>query len=192
MTLIRDMVWKHVEPEMKAAQVAIPIVGHAVASQSAVCATIVAMPIAQQPCLFQFDQQGSPEEATANLPFVSIGLGQPIADLFLAFLRRIFWPSKLPTLPEGIFAVLWTLDHAIKTAPGGISEPIQLVALDHSSGTWKARELTEGELQEHKEAIDYAEKTLSSYQDIFRKAGTAAPPNLPELEGRRSNVVIRR
>jgi hypothetical protein len=169
MTVIRSALWQHIEPEMRAAHAAAPVVGQPVASQSAICSTAVAVPVAHTPCLFSFDQQASPVESTVHLPFVAIGSGQPIADPFLAFLRRIFWPAGLPTLAEGIFAVLWTLTHAILTAPGGISEPVQIAVLEHSSGKWKARELPEEEQQEHREAIGFAESSLASFRESFKK-----------------------
>jgi 20S proteasome alpha/beta subunit len=169
MTVIRDALWKHISPEIEAAKVSVPLVGPQVASLSALCSTAVAMPVSQAPCLFQFDHQGSPEEATAALPFVSIGSGQAIADPFLAFIRRIFWPAVSPTLAQGIFAVLWTLTHAIATAPGGISEPIQIAVLEQSSGKWKARELAAEEQQEHREAIEFAESSLRKFRESFSK-----------------------
>ena len=181
MSLIRDVLWKHIAPEMQAAQVSISLVGHQAASQSAICSTLVALPICDSPCLFQFNHQAAPEEATTNLPFVAVGLGQPIADPFLAFLRRVFWPGRIPTLAEGIFAVLWTLTHAIATAPGGISEPIQIVNLEGSPGKWKARELPPEEQEEHREVISYAEASLAKFRESFSKpAPTAQLPEPPK------------
>lgn len=183
MSKIREALWKHVEAELNAARVAMNVIGPNVAAQSAICATMLALPISRTPCLFQFNQQCSPEEATANLPFASIGLGQPIADPFLAFIRRIFWPKNLPTLAEGVFATLWTLNHAIDTAPGGISAPTQLVVLEKVSGDWTARELTEAEQQEHQEAISAAEFSLAKFRKSFHepeREGT--PPALPKPE----------
>lgn len=187
MSILRDVLWKHVEPELKAATVAMSVVGAAAAAESAICATMVALPISKVPCLFQFNQQCSPEEATENLPFVSIGLGQRIADPFLAFIRKIFWPRNLPTLAEGVFATLWTLNHAIDTAPGGISGPTQIVRLEKASGgNWRARELAEAEQEEHQEAISEAENSLRSFRDSFRpaqkKAELPGPPK-PAPEG---------
>ncbi len=176
MSIIREALWKHVEPELQAARVAMNVIGPGAAAESAICATMVALPISKIPCLFHFNQQCSPEEATQNLPFVSIGLGQRIADPFLAFIRRIFWPNNLPTLGEGIFAALWTLNHAISTAPGGISEPTQIVVLEKVSGNWRARELAEAEQQEHQEAISAAELSLAKFRDSFQRGEKEGRP----------------
>ena len=170
MTIVREALWKHVEPELKAAQQAMNVIGPGAAAESALCATVIALPVSKIPCLFQFNQQCYPEEATDDLPFVAIGSGQKIADPFLAFLRRIFWRSVLPTLGEGTFAVLWTLKHAIQTTPGGISDPTQVIVLRKTSDKWQARELLELEKQEHEQAITEAERSLVQFRDGFRKA----------------------
>ena len=131
--------------------------------------------------LFQFDQQCAPEEASSGLPFISIGSGQPLADPFLAFIRRIFWRDRLPTKAEGIFAALWTLQHAIETAPGGIGDPTQMILTEKvSNDQWQARELPQEELQEHKEAISCAECSLSNFRDSFKSTDSKdIPPPSP-------------
>lgn len=163
MKTIRDTLWqKHIGPELKIAQEAAGAIGQPLALQSALVQTVVCLPLKGVPCLFQFDQQGAPEEATDTLPFVAIGSGQFIADPFLAFLRRIFWRDCLPTVNDGIFTTLWALDHAIQTNPGGVSDPKQVMILERTQKVpqanptnqiWKARQLQETEFQEHMEAI---------------------------------------
>jgi hypothetical protein len=181
MAIMRAALWQHVQPELQAAAVAQQVVGGNVAAQSAICSSVVALPIGKTPCLFQFDQQCAPEEATGKLLFVSTGSGQQIADPFLAFVRRIFWHDRIPTVEEGVFAALWTLNHAIVTNPGGISEPVQMIVLD-ASPKCKARELQKEELQEHEEAISYAEECLAKFRESFHnKEGDASqPPPVPE------------
>jgi hypothetical protein len=127
--------------------------------------------------LCQFDQQGTPEQATENLPFVAIGSGQPLADPFLSFLRRIFWPTRLPTLAEGVLATLWCLRQAIDTNAGGVADPIQIFALD-SSG--KVKELEEIELGEHYQAIEGAERALAGFRDTFKTGPTDQQPPIPD------------
>src|SRR5207245_1801501 len=104
-----------------------PIVGAQVAAASALASALVATMIGKAYHLFQFNHQGSAEAATTHLPFVAIGSGQATADPFLAFIRRLFWPSKLPATGEGLFAGVWTVRHAIHTSPGGVADPIQAV-----------------------------------------------------------------
>src|SRR5215217_2360368 len=120
MNIIRAELWKDIEGEMNSAAVARNLIGQA-AYSSALSSSVVALPLDKKFALIQFDQQGAPEEATEHLPFVSIGSGQPTADPFLAFIRRIFWPDALPSLETGIFSTVWALDHAIETNPGGVA-----------------------------------------------------------------------
>jgi len=164
MTIIRKSLWQHMADEYQAAEAARKVIGP-VALDSALASTIIALPISKAMCLFQFDQQGAPEEATTDLPFVAMGSGRNTADPFLAFIRRIFWKDTIPNLAEGIFATLWTLDHAIKTSPGGIAEPIQIVVLKTNGSDCKAQELNETDLQEHYEAIGAAEKSLANFKN---------------------------
>jgi hypothetical protein len=128
--------------------------------------------------LIQFDYQCHPEWTTNELPFVSIGSGQPIADPFLAWIRFVFWSNRLPTLAEGRFAVYWTLSHAIRTAPGGIGPPIQMAALESKEGNVIARELSKDELEDHALAISEYEIAI---RELFgQQHGIAQSPPPPQ------------
>jgi 20S proteasome alpha/beta subunit len=165
----------HIQSEFQSANVAKNLLG-GVAVNSVLASTVLAMVVKDKPCLFQFDAQGAPEEATDDLPFIAIGSGQPLADPFLAFLRRVFHPKGIPTLNEGIFWAVWALDHAIKTNAGGVAAPMQLIVLEHKDGDWLARELDEKECQEHLQNVDSAEAHLRAYGFIDSKASVAPPP----------------
>jgi hypothetical protein len=181
MVIIRNALWAHVEPEIKAAQIASAVIPLTAACMSALSETVVALPILRSPCLFQFDQQCAPEEATHNLPFVAIGSGRAIADPFLAFIRRVLWKGQCPSIAQGTFAAVWTLSHAIKTAPGGIGDPIQLMFLERQQGDhWKCRELQSTELHEHQEAVAAAEDWLSQFPEQFHKEVPQTAPPVPE------------
>jgi len=175
MTVIRNKMWEHVGPELNAAGIARPALGD-IASLDVLCFTLVALPVLGKPCLFQFDQQCAPEEATDDLPFVAIGSGRLIADPFLAFLRRIFWSNNQPTVADGIFATYWTLDHAIRTHPGGVADPKQIVILERKDTDWEARELLDDQLSEHAEAITEAENSLAGFREALRRRGEVKPP----------------
>lgn len=157
--------------ELAMAQAAAPVLGN-LAVTSAMAHMVVAIPIQKESCLIQYNQQVSPELASRSLPFVAIGGGQLTADPFLAFIRRLFWPTKLPTLAEGIFAALWTLRHAIQTSPGGVADPIQVAVLEGM----KARELDGAELAEHERAIADAEMRCAN---ALTSATTGAAPDAP-------------
>ena len=179
MTRLRQKLWEHIKTEIEVAALAQNIPGTPAAS-SAISQTVVAVPCSGKPCLFQFDPQGAPEEATEDLPFIAIGSGQAIADPFLAFLRRIFWKDRLPNQSEGVFAALWTLLHAIQTSPGGVSEPMQIVVLKRGKkSAIEARELTESELQEHSVAIAHIEENLGRRFARSEDTETMQPPTPP-------------
>jgi len=177
MAIIRESLWPHVEKHFRAASVAAPVIGAAVASQNTLSQSVIAIPIAKRACLFQFDQQCGPEQATIHLPFVAIGSGQPLADPFLAFLRRIFWPDRFPTLAEGIFSAYWTLDQAIKINPGGVAHPIQIMTLTPDGDQWKVTELKDDDFQEHLEAIQTVEDRIRTFREAMaEQLGADVPP----------------
>lgn len=164
MTLISKKIREHLIPEIEVATKTRPLLGN-LSLESVITQTLVALPLNRTPLLFQFDHQGSPEEATDDLPFVSIGIGQTIADPFLGFIRRLFWPKSCPNINQGIFAALWTLQHAISISPGGITEPIFITTLKKEGSDWVANECEDLELKEHHEAISEAENSLKHFKD---------------------------
>ena len=175
-TRIGTRLKEHITPEMHVAQYARNVVGPSAVS-NATCLTITALPVSKVPTLIQFTEIGSPEVATATLPFVSIGSGQATADPFLAFLRSLFWPHREPLLADGIFAALWTLRHAIAHTPGGLAHPIDIAVLEKQGATWSARMLTSEELQEHEQNIHAAEEALINFK--APKMEPLEPPPTP-------------
>lgn len=165
MSELRKSIWTEIlELEFKAAAMAAQVVGPA-ARNSCMCAAVVALPVKNNElALIQFDQNGSPEYATEDIPFVAIGSGQMLADPFLAFVRRMFWPNRLPSIAEGEFAVQWTLHHAIKTATGGIADPKQICVLEKNGNNIAGRELSKDECKEHEEAVGRAEDYLKKFE----------------------------
>ncbi|MEX0881580.1 MAG: hypothetical protein WDZ34_01760 [Candidatus Saccharimonadales bacterium] len=166
---------QHTQPLMQTAQQAAPVVGNQMASMSFMASSIVAMIVKHEPTLMQFDYQASSEVANQDIPFIAVGSGQPLADPFLAFIRRVFWKDHLPTLSEGIFAALWTLQHAIEVHPGGVSNPIQMAVLK-KDGDGYAVELEESELKETYQSIEAAENRLATYKDEIQSTKTEDIP----------------
>lgn len=154
-SFLHEKMWKHAGQAWKNAGVVAETVGPGPASQSAVHQSLVAFPVRNGPCLLLFDHQCQAEEATEHLPFLTVGSGQPAADPFLAFVRRVFWEKTMPSVDEGIFAATWTLEHCIEAQPGGIAHPIQIVTLRKDGNkNWGATQLSDDELGEHKEMIN--------------------------------------
>ena len=129
----------------------------------AATSSLIAMWVQGQPELIQCNQVGQAEAATDDLPYVSIGSGQTLADPFLAFLRRVFWTNTSPRLAQGIFAVVWTLTHAVKVTTGGASEPIQLMTLTSENNKPAGKVIPDHELQEHRQSVDGAELYLAAF-----------------------------
>jgi 20S proteasome alpha/beta subunit len=144
-------------------------------------ATLIALVVEGLPTLIQFDHQGSPECATDHLRFISLGSGQPLADPFLAFLRRIFWATKPPTLRDGIVAATWALQHAIQTNPGGVDWPIQVMTLCSPKGACEIREIDDNEIQEHLQFIGAAERKIAeSVEALISPSTTADASDIPK------------
>jgi hypothetical protein len=117
------------------------------------------------------------------VPVVAIGGGQPIADPFLGFARRVFWPKQPPSINDGVFSAVWALRHAIEHAPMGIADPIQVAVLERLNGEWQARELDAADLVQHAEAVKDAERALSEWRSQFTAAPAGAPPEQPPAAG---------
>lgn len=180
--ILRAALWKYARPALEAAAVARGALGNA-ALDSAISHTLLALPISGNYCLFQFDQQSAPEQVTEALPFVAIGSGEKTADPFLAFLRRVFWPDRLPPLEQGVFATVWTLEHAILTDPGGVKDPKQIVV--YSKEHNQVKELRQEELKEAIETCYEAERYLADFPKTFEEAVEALSKEeivkIPEL-----------
>lgn len=176
---LRDSFLQDANISFQVAALARSVVG-VVAAENIASQTLIALAVQGQPELIQFDYQCLPEWTTNELPFVSIGSGEAIADPFLAWIRFVFWRRRLPTLAEGRFAVYWTLTHAIRTAPGGIGPPIQMAALERKQDSVTARELSEAELKEHDVAISEYENAI---RELFgEQHGEVQPSPLPPPE----------
>lgn len=183
MSVISQGFREYIMPELQVAQVARNTIGNA-GLTSALSSTVVALPVSGELCLLQFDQQGAPEQTTEELPFVSIGSGQSIADPFLGLLRRISWSDHQPTLNEGLFAAIWTLDHAIKVNPGGVAEPMQIMIMQQEDSKTTIKELSEAELSEHREAVRSAEKVMADSLTNFKKSISGEDgATIPEPKG---------
>jgi len=136
---------------------------------------LFAFPWGSKHHLCEFDATTlQPELKTEHLWYVSMGSGQIITDPILGFIRKMFWSEGEPELEQGIFATLWTLQHAVDMNPGGINGPIDIAILECLPGNKiEARFLSEAEIQEHISNIQELEKHISSFTS---KAVSKEPP----------------
>jgi 20S proteasome alpha/beta subunit len=154
------------------------IVGEA---NQSLCKSLIAMPTPKQPSLLSFDFNGAPERATAQLPFVSMGSGQFIADPFLAFLKRVLWGRDEPTLAEGRLVAIWTIDHVRRTNAGGVAGEIQVASLVAKGGNLPEVEvLSPEDTQEHLQRVASAEGALVAELRNVKPAEAAAIPQPPQ------------
>lgn len=175
MTRITAEVGKRVGGIQQWASTLAPVLGAGVAGQTSTCHSLIAVPLKKKPVLFQLYPSGAPELATTQLPFIAVGVGQPIADPFLAFLKRILWKDAAPTVAEARFAATWTVKHVIETIPGGVGPPIQLATL-------AADAVEFSDPAEHIERVAIAEQALRDQIRSFGTPPTAATPEPPKVD----------
>lgn len=141
---------------------------------------LVAYPCGKKYCLCEFSVSDfQPELKDEKIWYVSMGSGQSIADPFLGLLRKVFWKSSPPKLPEGIFAVAWTLQHGIELNSGGINGPWQIAVLTpDDKADLRARLLDDAELAEHVDNVRGVEEHLGNYSQML-KGGTGPSTQIP-------------
>lgn len=111
---------------------------------------------------------------------IALGSGKIAADPFLRFLIDTFCRGKRPTVRDGRFLATWAVSYTIASSPG-VGDPIRIATLERQDGTFVAKELTDNEIQEHKQAIEEASKSLRAWHDGLQAPFTErkTPPDLP-------------
>ena len=112
--LVRRTVWQNVlELEMRAARDTRAALQSPGVDGAAHAELLVATAINGGPELIHFEESGAATIIAEDVPFVTIGAGQRIANPFIGFVRRVFWPSGLPTSAMATFSIMWTLRHVV-------------------------------------------------------------------------------
>ncbi len=171
-TRLRNALWTQIGPELEHGSIAARIVGPGVAQQSAICLSLIALPIQGKPTLLSFDHQCGSEEITLDIPFISIGSGMNMADPFIAFVKETLWGDHAPkTVYDATLGAIWSLDYVIGRYPGGgIGGNITIGRLYQQDGKWIAELVEEGIIQEHRQNIKDATGKLSLYLSEIKKA----------------------
>jgi hypothetical protein len=145
------------------------------------CGALMAFPCARRPWLCAFSYKTmQPLLVTPDQGSIAMGSGQLLAEPFLSFLRRVFWPAGPPTYQNAIFTVTWALEHAIAVNPGGIGGVPHIAVLTAPpGGGLHARMLTSDEIAEHRQNVQNAEAYLRSYEQLLQ--GTHGAPDIPKL-----------
>jgi hypothetical protein len=142
---------------------------------------LVAFPFGRNSHMCEFEAMSLQPELKGDQPHhCSMGSGQLITDSFLGFLRSVFWDGDRPTLAEGIFYTVWTLQQAIDLNPGGVNGPINIAILeDTKANGWRARLLSEEEFSQHLLHMEDVKKHLAQFKDrltLTDVVGLAMPP----------------
>ncbi|RWA59452.1 hypothetical protein [Mesorhizobium sp.] len=110
--------------------------------------------------------------------YVSMGSGQQLADPFLAFISRVLWHDKPPSIEDGKLGVYWALDHTCRLAPGGVGGAIKLAVLSQGSGSWKA-ELLE-QVGEQAQYVSELEAHIAKFSRTTVEEAESSVPPIPE------------
>lgn len=168
-----------IHPFLLTTQPLVSVMGPSAAG-SVICKHLLAGIVNGAPALMQFSENGAPELASSELPFVALGSGQPRADPFLALLKRVLWPSASPTVREGTLAAVWAIQHVIQVDPGGVAGDVQLATLTTAGVNFESKDA----LGEHRQAIERAEQGIrnSLYGVAEQGEVDAAAPSIPAIE----------
>ena len=177
---LRDEFIQDAQISLQMSALASQVIGP-VARGSSIATVLIAIATREGPTLIEFDSMCNPEIKTSDLPFVSIGSGQVTADPFLAFIKKILWQERSPTISDGCFAILWTLRHTIETTPGGIGFPVDLAVLTVKESRTDARFLPEAELREHEQNVTELEEYISRFTQEQRPTEQEPEPPSPPV-----------
>ncbi len=179
---LRQLLWAQViQPELQHGVSLESVPGRQGATQQFVCEPVFALPLGTKPSLICVDANGQAHHATVNRPYFALGSGLHLGAPFVEFARRLLWPDGgLPSLAVAIRTCWWALHHAIETNSGGVGAPIRLAILSaDDAGVLSARELSEAEVDEHKQACVGAERAMASYFDMESADPDSPPPDVP-------------
>lgn len=125
-----------------------------------------------------------PEFKNSKIWFVSMGIGQSIADPLLGIIKHFFMKEGIPNLQQGIFYLLWALQHTIKLSPTGIKGPSQIATLSRlKDNNIEARILKVVELSEHQENIEGLDKHILEYKNLLEGISTKVEiPKIPDFQ----------
>jgi 20S proteasome alpha/beta subunit len=156
------------------------VMGNAAAAD-AICGSLLAAPFRDGLKLVEITPQVAVERMTAELPFISMGSGKPSADPFLGFLRKVYWPTDLPTITEGVLAAYWTVQHAIDLKVAGVGFEVDVFVVEPDGKEFVARRLDDADLTEHTEFMRASEEALRGMRDQMTSAARAAEEAPPTL-----------
>jgi hypothetical protein len=179
---LQDHLRPLINKALDTAGIAARLIGHAAAQSDAICASLLAAPFKDGLKLVEVTPQIAVERLTDESPFISMGSGKGSADPFLGFLRKVYWPTGLPSVREGTLAAYWTIHHAIDMKVTGVGFDVDVFVVEPSgSKGYVARQLDNAELAEHNEFIQACEDALRSVRDQIAAPGAQPAPTPPPV-----------
>ena len=172
---ISEAFWRHANIEYERSRTVVQATQNPSSLTHAMHSSLVALQHLSKDRLYQFSETCAPEEATDELPYVALGSGQANADPFLAFLKRVLWDDRQPTIADGQLAVYWALHQTIEATPLLGGDPV-LATLQRG----KAEFVPEEQLLEHRQAIDNIESQLRYWRDTLSAETSPDTPPPPE------------
>lgn len=167
-----------IEAGFQTARNAAGVLGNAVAGDC-ICGGLLAAVFKDGLKLIEITPQVTVEYMTPDTPFITMGSGKASADLFLGFLRKVFWPTALPTIQEGALAAYWTVQHAIDMRVPGVGFGVDVFVVEPSDKSYKARRLDDAEVTEHADFVRAAEEAMRGVRETLTEPPEASAP-VPE------------
>jgi 20S proteasome alpha/beta subunit len=155
------------------------------AQSDVICGSILAAKFQDGVNVAELTWNGSIEFLSPDVPFICLGSGKANADPFLGFLFSVYFSdSRRPTLSEGELLAYWTISLGIELKSQGVGFGVDVFSLDGGNSSSAAskpnvKQLSDGELEEHREFIRSAMTAMKSVKDTIA-TGDATPP--PELK----------
>lgn len=132
---------------------------------------LVALKMQQEPSLLLFRGTRPPIEARDGIYMLRSGTGEHFALLFQKFLERVFWDGNAPpSINDGVFSALWTLNHIIETNAMNIggSSRIAVMEMKGNPEDWYSRMLPAHELDEYQQFVQYLENSMREFKASWK------------------------
>ncbi len=162
--LLEEVIWSELRRAMEHALEAQEYFDEELIS-TVLTSSLIAFPLKETPVLLCLNSIGQSHEVTYESPFYSIGSGDFQADPFLAFVKRVAWNDRYPnSIDNGIFGVLWTLEHVIEVNAGlGVGGRPVIATLQRYDEKWEADILEGPLLDQNLLRIEETEKAVQNY-----------------------------
>jgi len=136
------------------------------ALSSAMCYSLLAFIRDEQFHMLHLGVNATLTEFGLEMPFVSIGSGQPMADPLFGFLKNALWPSGRFYVSDAELVIAWILDTVIHINPGGVGgEKVIYRLTKDNSNLPIVLEVTNERIGETMQFIQDATEVLRKYKE---------------------------